>query len=79
MAAVFGYKIWETKLLTPRQLNAHIDNIAYIIPDVTNEKFGNPPAVVLPTNTVLEMAEKCGVNVPSLIKLKIAGELSKKS
>ena len=78
MAAVFSYKIWETKLLTPRQLNAHIDNIAYIVPDVTNEKFGNPPAIVLPTNEVLEMAAKCGIVVPSLIKLKIASLLKGK-
>ena len=77
MAAVYGYKIWETKRLTPRQLNVHMENMAFVVPDVTNEKFGNPPPVVLPTNEVLAMAEKCGVKVPSLIKLKIAALLKK--
>jgi len=72
MAAVYGYKIWDAKLLTPRQLNVYMDNLAYVVPDITNDKFGLPPPVVLPSNEVLDMAEKCGVKVPSLIKLKIA-------
>jgi len=65
MAKHYGYKIWDVRRLTFKQVDAYMSNLQYVL-DMSgaNKYFGKPPEIQPPPHELVDLAIFCGIQVP---------------